>query len=1264
MPAGPRRNAARSRPIAGPRPIPALCFALGLLWPVAHAAAQDGARDPSQPFPVFQTGGHSGVVRSIVFAGPQELLSGGLDKVLNAWDLDRPGELRLRRTTRLPAWKGPRGSVYAMALSNPARGPRILAVAGQGTSAQGGEILLFTYPETGPGQDRSPTFVGMLGMSGLDANMKPAPPGRDGHDGVVSALAFRPGTNRLISAGEDGILRLWDLDDLADRKLVATASIRDGQPHDPNRHILNALALTPDGRRVVTGGVDSTLRVWDAETGRRLLEPLTLPAPGLAGGLANSGDDINSLDISPDGRWIVAGREDGELFRVDLEAFRDPQPLPEVKNDGSAAVDVVRISPDRNAPVLAVGVVENGLPLDGRARRPSMASWVELRSLPDGKVLHRFPRLDNVIRACEFSPDGRRLAYSGGDDRAIHVVPLDPKGLPLPAAAEAVGVGRGRSIWDVRFAKGAGNNLRLAFTRTRADDLAGRPASYDLFEPLENRPGRISAAELDFDLPEPGFEVVGDDRAADTLHLRSGGERKATILLNAPSDKRWWSKLALPLKDEFGWPLVAVAMENGVGIFGIDPAPPAHPDRPELAPPLYRMIRKLVGHSGSVYALAVSPDRRWLLTGGADQTVRLYATEGLGKVPPLGATLEKVEGQPWPRVAGVTPFGFASQAGLEPGDQIRGVQVAGKPLAGLDDSTPLDASLADLPINIVVERPDPKGGAPEVKRISIRKNQNPVVSLLALPPTSAGSKGPMGSADYVLWMPSGYYLTSIRGDAKYLGWHQNRPTEANPFLFNAPPVEFLPAGAFEARFHRKDVIDRVLLSGGDLTKLVAPGPKPAAPVVATPSVPKQLVARPKLADVEWPQVPLPTMRLTFERPAGIPGALRYRIRPKVAGAPAGGVELTFPKESQPGDKLLSPPIPYPRGARPSRVWLDIEAIEPEAHAMEPLSIVVPAAPAPAPTLAGVEPPAAPPEPSVHILSVAASGPKPHFAIRGATYGAQNWAEAAAGFHRGASEDVGLRYRLDDARRKLFTSPEGSEPVALLAAHLKTLVDRARDGYTRRHPSDLVVLYLEAPVLETPDPAQGSRILLKPRPRSAAARLDDISLSASEFAAPLVELADQYGWQVVVFLDGYHPFADEMRSGTFKPWRPGVDHLTRLLVKGNVTVVNASEQAPSRRVPRDTGHGAMGQAWIDALDPARAAEGRISLRLGVSTLDDYREAHEAAFDPFRRADGTLEVDPITWNPGRRTFGNDSLFTPPAPASSGRLANARVGNQKAN
>ena len=56
------------------------------------------------------------------------------------------------------------------------------------------------------------------------------------------------------------------------------------------------MAFSPDGRRIVSGSADKTVRLWNADTG----QPVGTP-------LIGHPDDVDSVAFSPDGKRIVSG---------------------------------------------------------------------------------------------------------------------------------------------------------------------------------------------------------------------------------------------------------------------------------------------------------------------------------------------------------------------------------------------------------------------------------------------------------------------------------------------------------------------------------------------------------------------------------------------------------------------------------------------------------------------------------------------------------------------------------------------------------------------------------------------------------------------------------------------------------------------------------------------------------------------------------------------------------------------------------------------
>jgi WD40 repeat protein len=85
----------------------------------------------------------------------------------------------------------------------------------------------------------------------------------EGHSDFVRALAVTPDGTRLVSASADETPKVWDL--ATGRELLTLEGHSDW---------VRAVAVTPDGTRVVSGSRDNTLKVWDLATGV-LLEDAT-----------------------------------------------------------------------------------------------------------------------------------------------------------------------------------------------------------------------------------------------------------------------------------------------------------------------------------------------------------------------------------------------------------------------------------------------------------------------------------------------------------------------------------------------------------------------------------------------------------------------------------------------------------------------------------------------------------------------------------------------------------------------------------------------------------------------------------------------------------------------------------------------------------------------------------------------------------------------------------------------------------------------------
>ncbi|KAG1871581.1 hypothetical protein F4604DRAFT_1955755 [Suillus subluteus] len=117
--------------------------------------------------------------------------------------------------------------------------------------------------------------------------------------GAIYALAFSPDGTRLISGGQNCTIIMWN---------VQAASVVLDPPATHTKTVL-CLAFSRDGLRYASGSRDGTIRIWDAASGRMALEPFR----GHSGG-------VYSVAFTPDGTRIVSGSDDKHVCVWDVQA--------------------------------------------------------------------------------------------------------------------------------------------------------------------------------------------------------------------------------------------------------------------------------------------------------------------------------------------------------------------------------------------------------------------------------------------------------------------------------------------------------------------------------------------------------------------------------------------------------------------------------------------------------------------------------------------------------------------------------------------------------------------------------------------------------------------------------------------------------------------------------------------------------------------------------------------------------------------------------
>jgi hypothetical protein len=134
---------------------------------------------------------------------------------------------------------------------------------------------------------------------------------RDGEPDTRHALrcvSFSPDGHRAVTASVWCQVCTWDVQS---RHRLATVDLNLG---DTSERMVTSAAFSPDGRRVLLGGYDGSVRVHDLSGVR---DPITLKEPLAAG---RSRDTYpRSASFTPDGSLVLLGNEplDGILIRPD-----------------------------------------------------------------------------------------------------------------------------------------------------------------------------------------------------------------------------------------------------------------------------------------------------------------------------------------------------------------------------------------------------------------------------------------------------------------------------------------------------------------------------------------------------------------------------------------------------------------------------------------------------------------------------------------------------------------------------------------------------------------------------------------------------------------------------------------------------------------------------------------------------------------------------------------------------------------------------------
>jgi WD domain, G-beta repeat/TIR domain len=194
-------------------------------------------------------------------------------------------------------------------------------------------------------------------------------------DAPLNSAAISPDGHRLASASADHTVRLWDAD--TGQPL--------GQPLTGHTNSVTSVVFSPDGHRLTSASGDKTVRLWDADTG----QPLQT--------LTGHTNVVFGVAFSPEGHRLASASWDDtvRLWNADTG-----QPIGQPLTGHTNRVNKVAFSPDGHR--LASASSDNTVRL-----------WNVDSGQPIGQPLTGHT---GTVNSVAFSPEGHRLATGGEDD--------------------------------------------------------------------------------------------------------------------------------------------------------------------------------------------------------------------------------------------------------------------------------------------------------------------------------------------------------------------------------------------------------------------------------------------------------------------------------------------------------------------------------------------------------------------------------------------------------------------------------------------------------------------------------------------------------------------------------------------------------------------------------------------------------------------------------------------------------------------------------
>lgn len=419
-------------------------------------------------------------------------------------------------------------------------------------------------------------------------------------------IAFSPDGKRIVATERDSSVRMYDVET---GKPLWSHTVK---LTDPYENYTSAIAYCPDGKRVVAAANNETLRVLDAADGKEV------------GVLGKHSWNPWTLAFTRDGQMLYSAGWGGAIHRWNINTLAE-MPLP----TGVRGLGVAAISPDGET-----------------IAYEDAAGTIRLVDATTGAERQQIAEPGSTCARLRFSPDGRQLAGGGTNGENVHVTVWN---LPSGEIAHRFVWPKGKdphsTIGDIRFSPTGDRLAACVFRQNRGMiwDLTTSRKIVDLvhsgiyglsFQGDSERLAtagwdsavrfwHVGSGRADKPLPKPKEEPGQSDHRMYAVCFAADSNLFATAQLSNEVRLRQTSNHALrriiKIDRRFTWGAIDFSpdglwLATGASSGALEVWDPATGEK----------VWESSGHFGSLYSVEFGPGGRTLLSSSSDGICYLW----------------------------------------------------------------------------------------------------------------------------------------------------------------------------------------------------------------------------------------------------------------------------------------------------------------------------------------------------------------------------------------------------------------------------------------------------------------------------------------------------------------------------------------------------------------------------------------------------------------------------------------------------------------